>query len=42
MQPASRTPGKEVEVKGRLYRLAVTAGLLVVLIEGLGAGSKWG
>jgi hypothetical protein len=34
--------GKEVEVKGRLYRLALTAGLLVVFVEGLGAGSKWG
>jgi len=29
-------------MKGRLYRLAFTAGLLVVFVEGLGAGSKWG
>ena len=29
-------------MKGQLYRLALTAGLLVVFIEGLGAGSKWG
>lgn len=29
-------------MKGRLYRLAFTAGLLVVFIEGLGAGTKWG
>jgi hypothetical protein len=29
-------------MKGQLYRLAFTAGLLVVLVEGLGAGSKWG
>ena len=35
-------PGKEVQVKGQLYRLAVTASLLVILVEGLGAGSKWG
>ena len=38
----SRPNGKEVEVKGQLYRLAFTAGLLVLFIEGLGAGSKWG
>ena len=35
-------PGKEVHMKGRLYRLATTAGLLAILIEGIGAGSKWG
>jgi hypothetical protein len=29
-------------MKGQLYRLASVAGLLVVLVEGLGAGSKWG
>jgi hypothetical protein len=29
-------------MKGQLYRLAFTASLLVVLVEGLGAGSKWG
>jgi hypothetical protein len=29
-------------MKGQLYRLATTAGLLVILIEGIGAGSKWG
>jgi hypothetical protein len=29
-------------MKGRLYRLASTAGLLAILIEGIGAGSKWG
>jgi hypothetical protein len=29
-------------VKGQLYRVAVTASLLVILVEGLGAGSKWG
>ena len=29
-------------MKGHMYRLATTAGLLVILIEGLGAGSKWG
>ena len=29
-------------MKGHLYRLAFTAGLLVVFVEGLGAGSKWG
>ena len=35
-------PGKEVQVKGQLYRVAFTASLLVILVEGLGAGSKWG
>jgi hypothetical protein len=30
------------KVKGRVYRLAVTAGLLVILVEGLGAYGKWG
>ena len=35
-------PGKEVQVKGQLYRVALTASLLVILVEGLGAGSKWG
>jgi hypothetical protein len=30
------------EVKGRMYRLAVSASLLVILVEGLGAGTKWG
>jgi hypothetical protein len=34
--------GKEVQVKGQLYRLAVSATLLVILVEGLGAGAKWG
>jgi hypothetical protein len=29
-------------MKGRLYRLAMVAGLLAVFVEGLGAGSKWG
>jgi hypothetical protein len=29
-------------VKGRLYRLAISTGLLVILVEGLGAASKWG
>jgi hypothetical protein len=29
-------------MKGQLYRIAVTASLLVILVEGLGAGSKWG
>jgi hypothetical protein len=29
-------------MKGQLYRLACVAGLLAVLVEGLGAGSKWG
>jgi hypothetical protein len=29
-------------MKGRLYRLACAAGLLAVLVEGLGAGTKWG
>jgi hypothetical protein len=38
----SSQPGKEVEMKGQLYRLALSAGLLVVFIEGLGAGTKWG
>jgi hypothetical protein len=35
------TPGKEVKVKGRLYRLAISASMLVILAEGLGAGRKW-
>jgi hypothetical protein len=30
------------KVKGRLYRLAVSAALLATLVEGLGAGMKWG
>ena len=38
----SHPPGKEVQVKGRMYRLAVSASLLVILVEGLGAGTKWG
>ncbi len=29
-------------MKGQLYRVALTASLLVILVEGLGAGSKWG
>jgi hypothetical protein len=29
-------------VKGRAYRLAVSASLLVILVEGLGAFGKWG
>jgi hypothetical protein len=28
-------------VKGRVYRLAVSASLLVILVEGLGAYGKW-
>jgi hypothetical protein len=43
MRRASHAPGKEVrKVKGRVYRLAVTASLLVILVEGLGAYGKWG
>jgi hypothetical protein len=29
-------------VKGQLYRLAISASLIVILVEGLGAASKWG
>jgi hypothetical protein len=29
-------------VKGQLYRMAFTAAVIVVFVEGLGAGAKWG
>jgi hypothetical protein len=29
-------------MKARMYRLAVTAGVVAVFVEGLGAGFKWG
>ncbi len=29
-------------MKGQLYRLAISASLIVILVEGLGAASKWG
>ncbi len=46
-QEASRTDAEaaanlEGPVKGKLYRTAVSAGLVLVLLEGLGAGWKWG
>ena len=34
---------KEVcQVKARLYRTALTVSIVAVLLEGLGAGFKWG
>jgi hypothetical protein len=34
---------KEVfQVKARLYRTAMTVSIVAVLLEGLGAGWKWG
>lgn len=29
-------------MKGQLYRMAFTAAVIVVFVEGLGAGAKWG
>lgn len=29
-------------MKARLFRLATTASLIAVVVEGLGAGMKWG
>jgi hypothetical protein len=29
-------------VKARLYRTAVTVGVVAIMLEGLGAGWKWG
>ena len=29
-------------MKARLYRLALVAGVVAVVLEGLGAGLKWG
>jgi hypothetical protein len=30
------------QVKARLYRMAFVAGIVAILLEGLGAGWKWG
>ena len=30
------------QVKARLYRTALTVSIVAVLLEGLGAGFKWG
>jgi hypothetical protein len=32
---------KEVNVKARLYRTALTVSIVAILLEGLGAGWKW-
>ena len=32
---------KEVKVKARLYRTALTVSIVAILLEGLGAGWKW-
>ena len=32
---------KEVKVKARLYRTAMTVSIVAILLEGLGAGWKW-
>jgi hypothetical protein len=32
----------ETMMKARLYRLALVAGVVAVVLEGLGAGAKWG
>jgi hypothetical protein len=41
--PGIRTGGrdKEVKVKARLYRTALTVSIVAILLEGLGAGWKW-
>jgi hypothetical protein len=47
-EPHVRSPGrgmndKEViQVKARLYRTAFVVSVVAVLLEGLGAGFKWG
>lgn len=35
-------PQKEAAMKARLYPIGVAALLLAVVVEGLGAGWKWG
>jgi hypothetical protein len=46
LESASRWAGgrdKEVQqMKARLYRMAFVAGIVAILLEGLGAGWKWG
>jgi hypothetical protein len=32
---------KEVKVKARLYRTAMTVSIVAIVLEGLGAGWKW-
>jgi hypothetical protein len=32
---------KEVKMKARLYRTALTVSIVAILLEGLGAGWKW-
>jgi hypothetical protein len=46
LETVSRWAGsrdKEVKkMKARLYRMAFVAGIVAILLEGLGAGWKWG
>jgi hypothetical protein len=37
----TRADDKEVKVKARLYRTAMTVSIVAILLEGLGAGWKW-
>ena len=39
---APLTPNKELELKARMYRLAPAIAVIAVVVEGLGAGFKWG
>src|SRR4051812_28067820 len=33
---------RSIQMKARMYRLALVAGVVAVFLEGLGAGLKWG
>jgi len=34
--------GRETRMKARMYRLAVAGSSLLLLVQALGAGKKWG
>jgi len=35
-------PWKEARMKARMYRLAISGSALLLLVQALGAGKKWG
>jgi hypothetical protein len=45
LDPRNRTGSRltrRSQVKARLYRTALTVSIVAILLEGLGAGWKWG